>query len=61
MSEWFGLSIVCYVRVKSIHLDSVTLHFGSPNDDIILVGWMVGLMKLKLNLAQRSALQVNRG
>ena len=52
MFECFGLSIVYYVTVQSIYLDSVSLHFGSLNDDIILVGLMVGLMKLKLNTAQ---------
>ena len=58
MFERVGLSIVCYVKVKSIHLDSGSLHFGSLNDDIILVELMVGLMKLKLNTAQQSALKL---
>ena len=47
-----------YVTVKSIYLDSVSFHFGSLNDDIILVGLMVGLMKLKLNTAQQSHLKL---
>ena len=58
MLEWFWLSIVHYITVESICLDSGQLRFGCLNDDINLVGLMVGLIKLKLNLAQRSALKL---
>ena len=46
------------IITKNWLLDSVSLNFGSPNDDINLVGLMVGLIKLKLNLAQQRALKL---
>ena len=54
----FWLSIIQYVTVESFCLGSGLLSFGCVNNDIVLVGLMVGLMKLKLNTAQQSALKL---
>ena len=45
----FVLSIGHYVIVESICLGSGSLHFGCVNNDIFLVWFGVGLMKLKQN------------
>ena len=58
MFESFGLNIGHYVIVESICLGSGSLHFGCVNNDIFLVGFGVGLMKLKLNTAQQSSLKL---
>ena len=54
----FWLSIIQYVTVESFCLGSGLLSFGCVNNDIVLVGLMVGLMKLKLNTAQQSPLKL---
>ena len=54
----FGLSIGHYVIVESICLGYGSLHFGCVNNDIFLVGFGAGLMKLKLNTAQQSSLKL---
>ena len=54
MFESFGLNIGHYVIVESICLGSGSMHFGCVNNDILLVGFGVGLMKLKLDTAQQS-------
>ena len=58
MFELFGLNIEHYVIVESICLGCSSLHFGCVNNDIFLVGFGVGLMKLKLNTAQQSSLKL---
>ena len=58
MFESFGLSIGHYVIVESICLGSGSLHFGCVKNNSFLVGFRVGLMKLKLNTAQQSSLEL---
>ena len=58
MFESFGLSIGHYAIVESICLGSGSLHFGCVNNDIFLVGFGVGFIKLKLNTAQQSSLKI---
>ena len=55
------MNIVFCSKAVATYLGSGILDFGCVNDDIILLGRILGLLELKLNIAQQCSLKLIKG